>query len=80
MTTNAFYVGRPTRWCNSYADQDIAELVRLFLGNCLISEFICSVSEDADRRSGKSIFLFNPVLFWVDMACKYGMINKIVEK
>ena len=46
MPTNAIYVGRPTRWGNPYADQDNAELVRLFRENCLTPEFICSVKSE----------------------------------
>ena len=50
MPANAIYVGRPTRWGNPYADQDNAELVRLFRENCLTPEFICSVRSELKRK------------------------------
>ena len=46
MPVNAIYVGRPTRWGNPFADQDNAELVRLFRDNCLTPEFISAVRSE----------------------------------
>ncbi len=73
MPTNAIYVGRPTRWGNPYADQDNAELVRLFRENCLTPEFICSVRSEL---KGKDLACWCPL----DQPCHADVLLKIANE
>ena len=73
MPTNAIYVGRPTRWGNPYADQDNAELVRLFRDNCLTPEFICSARSEL---KGKDLACWCPL----DQPCHADVLLKIANE
>ena len=73
MPANAIYVGRPTRWGNPYADQDNAELVRLFRENCLTPEFICSVRSEL---KGKDLACWCPL----DQPCHADVLLKIANE
>ena len=73
MPVNAIYVGRPTRWGNPYADQDNAELVRLFRENCLTPEFICSVRSEL---KGKDLACWCPL----DQPCHADVLLKIANE
>ena len=73
MPVNAIYVGRPTRWGNPYADQDNAELVRLFRENCLTPEFICSVRSELN---GKDLACWCPL----DQPCHADVLLKIANE
>ena len=73
MPVNAIYVGRPTRWGNPFADQDNAELVRLFRDNCLTPEFICS---DRSELKGKVLACWCPL----DQPCHADVLLKIANE
>ena len=73
MPVNAIYVGRPTRWGNPYADQDNAELVRLFRDNCLTLEFICLVRSEL---KGKDLACWCPL----DQPCHAHVLLKIANE
>ena len=73
MPVNAIYVGRPTCWGNPYADQDYAELVRLFRDNCLTPEFICAVRSEL---KGKDLACWCPL----DQPCHADVLLQIANE
>ena len=73
MPANAIYVGRPTSWGNPYADQDNAELVRLFSQNCLTPEFMRSVRSEI---KGKDLACWCPL----DQPCHADVLLQVANE